>query len=319
MSREKLDVVQWRSDNYAANDVIGAWEDVLNTTFGSWALRPKERSSFSAVLTTQQFDGMSVTQCICDPCAADRTARNISQNNSEKLTIQLVLDGLERMKFCEREYLLQAGDIFIWDNTQRMVFDVQERLHKISITLPLQRLKNWVPNSWHSISRKISSTTPSAALLKSHLTSLSNKELQNISLDGDALSEATVALLVCALGEKPATEEASIRLGQLEMVKHYINENLGNSNLTLEQVATENRISLRYLHWLFNGTGTTAAQYILEQRLNRCRRDLMNPSMANRSISSIAYSWGFNDPNHFSRRFKKIYSVSPSESRVTGS
>lgn len=36
---------------------------------------------------------------------------------------------------------------------------------------------------------------------------------------------------------------------------------------------------------------------------------------AHRSIMEIAYSWGFNNPNHFSRCFKRQFGVAPRELR----
>ncbi|MEM7280290.1 MAG: helix-turn-helix domain-containing protein [Pseudomonadota bacterium] len=308
-------VFDWRANKIATNQRYDAWVDVLNRTYGSWDMPVNRHRDYYASLTTKIFGDFSITDCTCDPCAGTRAPVNISRDSREVLAIQLTLDGLEHIRFGDDQYVLEGGDIIVWDNTQRMTFEVQEKLHKISVILPLQRLKNWMPNKWHSIPRKISATSPKGALLTSYVMSLMENDFGNSGADGDALSEAAIALLACALDHRALDCSASIKESQLQRIKYFVEQNLDNPKLTLKAIALANKISLRYLHWLFESTNKTASQYILEQRLARCRRDLMNPLMLDRTIGSIALSWGFNDPTHFSRCFKRVYGKSPRELR----
>ena len=62
---------------------------------------------------------------------------------------------------------------------------------------------------------------------------------------------------------------------------------------------------------LFASTGTTVSRYILGQRLALCREALENTSLRDYSITQIAFSYGFNDAAHFSRKFKEYYGISP--------
>ena len=52
-------------------------------------------------------------------------------------------------------------------------------------------------------------------------------------------------------------------------------------------------------------------QFIRNYRLSMARELLAN-NKANRNITEIAYSVGFNDPKYFTRCFTKMYGVSPS-------
>ena len=47
-----------------------------------------------------------------------------------------------------------------------------------------------------------------------------------------------------------------------------------------------------------------------QRRLDRCRSDL-EAARRTESITSIALRWGFNDPSHFSRLFRRRYGVAP--------
>jgi transcriptional regulator GlxA family with amidase domain len=76
-------------------------------------------------------------------------------------------------------------------------------------------------------------------------------------------------------------------------------------------------MSTRHLARLFARHGTTIERAIWTERLAAARRDLLDPRLAERSITDIAFSWGFSDASHFSRRFAKAYGQAPSEARAT--
>jgi AraC-like DNA-binding protein len=54
-------------------------------------------------------------------------------------------------------------------------------------------------------------------------------------------------------------------------------------------------------------------------RRSRGRRSeqlpLADPAERDRSVSEIAYHWGFNDAAHFSRTFKARFGMSPRDAR----
>ena len=53
----------------------------------------------------------------------------------------------------------------------------------------------------------------------------------------------------------------------------------------------------------------------MSRRLARCRRALEDPSQAHRTVSEIAYGWGFSDMTHFGRKFKAAYGLLPRDYR----
>ncbi len=59
--------------------------------------------------------------------------------------------------------------------------------------------------------------------------------------------------------------------------------------------------------------GITPVQLILEERIKYAKNLLENPDL---SVKEIAFSCGFNDPNYFSRMFKQVAGVRPSEYRL---
>jgi AraC family transcriptional activator of tynA and feaB len=69
---------------------------------------------------------------------------------------------------------------------------------------------------------------------------------------------------------------------------------------------------------IFEAMGLQYGRYVLQERLARSRDDLASPIWASLSIERIAYRNGFNDPAHFSRRFRAAFGMSPRDFRHGG-
>ena len=58
--------------------------------------------------------------------------------------------------------------------------------------------------------------------------------------------------------------------------------------------------------------GVPASEFIRNERLKTAAELLKNPDL---TVAEVAYSSGFNDATYFSRSFKKVYGLSPTEFR----
>ncbi|WP_182872845.1 helix-turn-helix domain-containing protein [Microbispora sp. H10670] len=98
----------------------------------------------------------------------------------------------------------------------------------------------------------------------------------------------------------------------------YIEENLGDPNLTPTSIAAAHHLSVRTVHRLFEGQDATLGAWIRALRLERCRKDLLSVDLADRPVHAIAARWGFPDPAHFSRCFTAAFGLTPGAYRRTG-
>ncbi|CDO38556.1 Transcriptional regulatory protein (fragment) [Novosphingobium sp. KN65.2] len=95
--------------------------------------------------------------------------------------------------------------------------------------------------------------------------------------------------------------------------KAHIEDHLRDPELNIGQLCTVLGCSKRYLHRLFHEEGSSIQRYIWQRRLERCRQALENPSGQMKSITDIAFSWGFSSASHFTRLFKNQFGFPPSE------
>jgi AraC-like DNA-binding protein len=104
--------------------------------------------------------------------------------------------------------------------------------------------------------------------------------------------------------------------GLLAQVSAYIREHLGDPELSPDTVAAAHHISTSYLHRLFACRDLTVAATIRTQRLDRARRDLSDPRLADLPIHRIAARWGFRDHASFTRAFRARYGIPPKALRT---
>lgn len=94
--------------------------------------------------------------------------------------------------------------------------------------------------------------------------------------------------------------------------KEYIQENF-HKDLSLDRVSRQLDLSSYYFSKLFKEeTGSNFIEYLTNLRINRAKELLKNEEY---SMKAICTEIGYSDPNYFSRIFKKITGVTPTEYR----
>lgn len=101
----------------------------------------------------------------------------------------------------------------------------------------------------------------------------------------------------------------------VERAQKYIDTHF-NKDLSLEEMAREVGISPYYLSKLFKeNTGIGYIEYTTKLRIEYAKKEL---SLSGKSIKEICRDAGYQDPNYFSRIFKKWTGMTPTEFRERG-
>ena len=102
----------------------------------------------------------------------------------------------------------------------------------------------------------------------------------------------------------------------MDRVRTYVEENMGNSDANIDDMAAAAATSRSTLNRRLNSIiGITAAQLLIDARMRHAvhlittERNNNNPV----NVTDIAYKCGYTDPKYFSRCFKQKYGSAPSE------
>lgn len=307
------------TDDVREDERFSYWRDMANQVYV--ALRP-ERSmegEFFGSMTTGSLG--DVPLAFVRSCAQRvlRTPAEIARSTEPAYYFNFQLEGESTFSQGGEEIRLFPGDVALIDATRPFElgftgefchFNVNPSEHFIrSRFADLDRLGGLVVRGSHGVGGLASAYMRETATLLRSDASIA---------EGALLGEHLLGLLTIAFG---ATEEAawaaapSVEEARLRAVHGCIERNLGCPALSPATVAAELKISTRYLHKLFEGRPETFMQRVLRRRLERCRSDLANATMRHRSVSEIAYAWGFSDLSHFGRAFKAAFGEPPREWR----
>ncbi|MDG1038922.1 MAG: two-component regulator propeller domain-containing protein [Polaribacter sp.] len=115
-------------------------------------------------------------------------------------------------------------------------------------------------------------------------------------------------------GADEKINSSSIDKDFIQKLLDYINENISDSNLSVEELASQLKLSRSQLYRKIKTlTGQTVNEFIRKIRLERAKQ-ILDSGKAN--ISEACFSVGFSSPSYFSKCFKAHFGVLPSELEV---
>jgi AraC-like DNA-binding protein len=305
------------------------WRQVVDETFGPVLLRPPSRTPVPQQFVAGDVGAVRVSeQRIAYPTPsvdryqAARTPRLIREADPEpeRYRVDLLVRGQMVVEQAGREAALEPGDFTVvdWSRPARWA-TASER----AISLMFPRALLALPHD--EVARlggvRISGRHGAGALFSSFARQVVAHLDDYGVADGARLGTTMVDLLIAALAvrldredELPSdTREAALR----RRVHAFVEQRLADPALSPAMIADAHHVSVRYLYKLFEGRPRGVAGWIRERRLERSRRDLLDPALAARPVSAIAARWGLVDPSHFSRLFRAAYGVPPLEYRRT--
>jgi AraC-like DNA-binding protein len=151
-------------------------------------------------------------------------------------------------------------------------------------------------------------------LLKGYINLLSQDEPVRSPAFAHKVGQHLVELVALALNparDMEAEIAGTVREVRLASVQAHILSHLGEVRLSAQTVARRHGISTRHIHRLFEQTGKTFAEFVLEERLKRVYQLLIDPACAAKRISDIAAEGGFGDISTFNRTFRRRFGDTP--------
>lgn|GEM_PF-984759 len=246
---------------------------------------------------------------------AHRAAR--IEEDATVIFANIQLDN-EGARFCgRREFALKPGGLALYACSDLYHLDFDGASNFLTIGVPAAELARQMPSLADHLEGPLDYDPVLIKLLATTTASLVAASLSPNQVVNDALDTALMNMLVAALksGENRTGNHGGFGAhATLQRIRVHVCDNLDDPDLGPAKVADAMGITVGYLHKIFLASGTTLMKYVLSERLERCRTDIAQLEKS-RSLSQIAYSWGFNDASHFSRSFRNRFGISPTEYR----
>lgn len=305
-------------------DRFAFWHELHVKLWAPYELRcePSLESRFRAQVGVAEFGPVQATLMTTMPHSVRRTPKLIRQGDPEMFKVGCMVRGGCVLEHAGRSLAHEVGDLVLYDTSRPFSGEFAPDIAACQLLL-LRFPRSLLPLPERNLRRlhavPLSGARGVGALASQFLLQLARRMDELSPSDMARLATLTLDVLTAALASALETESAvpphTRRRAQLAQIYAFIQQNLGDPNLTPDAIAAAHHISLRYLHKLFSEQGHTVAAWIRERRLQQCRRDLADPLLAAHTITTIAARWGFTNPTHFSRIFRGTHGLSPHEFR----
>ena len=300
-----------------AADRFDAYRETVSRTFVPLTpYAPLSTDGFACRLDSHAVGSVQISTIRATPHAVVRTPTAARHADEAYFKLGLQMSGSAQLDQDGRQAELGPGDFAIYDTTRPYRLEFLSDYHIMVVMFPQSLLRIPRRRIEQITARAVSGRTGLGALLSPVLAGL-EPDLETGVKAGAHLSDAVIDLIAACFAGDEHAEPPSARRDQLMTTFFaHIEANLSDPGLDVASIAAAHHISASYLQKLFAGESISVAAFIRERRLERCRRDLANPSNGLRSAASIAAQWGFQDPSHFSRLFRNTFGMTPGDCRV---
>lgn len=274
-------------------------------------LFPK-RFSFHGSIERRKIADLEMTLFSSSPISFTKYPLAGLSSESRACIVISQLAGSRRYCQEDRVAFLRKGDTTLIDSGRPWSSDCPGDCARLYLRLPRHLMESRLRLSELPFARRFSGESGLGAILFRLSTSLFNEAERLTPEEAAAAIESYLHILAACTSEGKCVGTGMSRLSELTTrITHYIDAHLTETTLNPFEIAVAMDISVRHVHRVFARKGLTVADWIRTERLRHSRKDLCDPRMRSKSITEIAFFWGFNDSAHFSRAFKTQYGICP--------
>lgn len=300
-----------------------AWVEATGLALVSTHIRFHEPERVTARIQTMALGPVQLSAMSYSPLSSQRTHRLIRQSDPELYQLGLITGGRQSIEQARLHVPLAAGDLVLYDSSRSFRATVEphpEGAQSAVLQFPRSLLPLPEAAAARLCATPLSGRVGVGRLLSQLLAGLVETHTDVTPADairlGNTAIDLTAALLAHHIDRQALLPPESRQRALFEQISAFITAHLHDPDLKPGTVAAAHFISTRYLHRIFQQHGTTVRDFVRQQRLARCRRDLANPSGRTVPVGAIGRRWGYTRPSDFTRAFRAAVGMTPSEYRA---
>jgi len=242
-----------------------------------------------------------------------RTAASIREYPSEEFLLLLQRTGKGAVSQAGRRAELLAGDFVVCDTSEPYELCFDAPFEQVVLKLSRVKLERTLPECHRYVGQTIRGNTGPGSIVSSFIQQLTHRDVPISENDLSHFDDSLVDMVTTAMrvGINGTLNRSESRLAE---IKNTILKQIRDPQLDIHEIAHHAGMSPRTLNRLFHTEGETPHEWVKKQRYSAVAAELAESHQ--RSITDIAYSWGFNDLSSFSRGFKSRFGKSASQWRT---
>jgi len=289
---------------------LQCWSDALTDLCGRFDVDPLESSSLEARISYTTVSKLKLCQI---EASQHRIGHATARSHSSEHPYVKILFQTYGISYFEQngcQIQIQPGDCLAYDvSCPHTIISPSLTRHEVVI-VPKELLRERGFNFGKMSACKLSARDGTGRIAHDLVHAAFDEAAKLSANSAVGVADSLIDLLLLPLREADTNFD---RVGPEAMyvrAQAYIREHLRDPDLSIDRISAALGCTKRYLHMLFSERGMTVSDYIWRARLQHCRQEL--ETHAGKTITDVAFSWGFSSSSHFSRVFRKCYGVVPS-------
>lgn len=314
----RLEQHVWDTQEAAGRENFSYYREAICKVFMDMTPEVPEHQPFHARVDSTSIGSGKLNHVEFHPHRVTRSSADIAASSETCFYLNLKLRGNCRISQRNRSVTLKAGHLGIFSSEYPFVLDHTggASLKVASFLIPQDALAQRLPHGLNIQPTELSSDPALGYLLTETAKTISHRIAEFSQTEAETMFEMLVDLVGLVISRKSdCRSNQSTRQATGVLVKQMVEINADQPGLTVATVARACNISERYVHKLFEASGTSFSQHLMQTRLDRVALDLRKSKMNGKSIGEIAFAHGFQDLSHFSRSFRRRFSRTASEWR----
>jgi AraC-like DNA-binding protein len=297
---------------------FATWQGAICDVYVHVDVNAEQRDDYRGFIREARFGAVTMTDVLASEQKITRRQRHIAKLDKDCYYAQFLRGGKVNILQAGKTLASNAGVATIFSATESYDLECIGEARSYYLELPRKEFADRFPQDRIPVAATVSTSRGLGRIAAEFCATLA---AEGSALDDDVrakLGEELMDVVALALdagdGDEPSADHA-VQQARLRSVKAWIEDHLTDPGLSMEKIAKNNYISLRYLHYLFGLTDMSASEWVWDRRLQRSYDVLTRAELNDVSVTDVAYRLGFNSASHFSTTFRRKFGVRPSDVR----
>ena len=289
---------------------VQCWTDALTDLCGHFDVDPLEASSFDGRINYTTVSRLKLCQIEASQHRIAHTVAGARLSEHPYVKILFQTHGISYFEQNGRHIEIAPGDCLAYDvSCPHTIISPAHTRHEVVI-VPKDLLQERGFRLAKMSACKLSARTGTGRIAHDFVHAAFDEATKLSPYNAVGVADSLIDLLLLPLREADTMFDRGGAEATYIRAQFFIREHLRDPDLSIDQISAALGCTKRYLHMLFSDRGMTVSDYIWRTRLQNCRHEL--ETQAGKTITDVAFSWGFSSSSHFSRVFRKYFGIVPS-------